>query len=686
MEPTEAEDFHSAPPPMAPPRSGTPLQSPLHASPAELATPSQLPAHAPTQHTWTDTKVLSQPVLSRPMAPLAQLPPRPPPVRAERTRAPIMSECVMCDNHLGSSKQHRLDVAKLFGIDGLPAAGWCFCSAQCARTIYGARADGPKGQRLKARLNVWVSAQLQTELRAGDEVFMLHDMSSGVNVSEGDAVVTNLEFDGTQRMARLTCRYVVGGRAHVYPTGLRRRLPAVSSTRATSARATSEASGDELARHGDDVLMDRLAVAAATQQQRATAAAATAAAMQAALDTERRVRLDAEAAATEAELRINRAERAAERIDKRAQQLTSQLQAARADIEEFDQDFDSLTKAEEQLERERARLGKRVAQLARYANPTQMRKIEKQRAALASQLRVADVEMSSTTQRLASTTQQLTERDAEIKALKEQLAQQCKVWLPGKHLVGRQHAHDDTTRLLWAKLLTLRVPPAEIAEVVASVAYAVAADFPAELKKMRLPGDNFARTMRPELGMLHQMISAITVGNGEVRCFANDASPLDGRELGETVARVQSLVRGNVILRDTHLAGCYQTADSSSRGEALAIKEKCFDRMALVLRQLRSIHEKKHGAEATDAALPAADSVGMHRLAKTVGIGDNAAAAQKAIRTEAAQLVSDAVREHMGEEKWAALQPDEQKEAGKLYGANCHRHLGNTWIDGGAKV
>ena len=108
--------------------------------------------------------------------------------------------------------------------------------------------------------------------------------------------------------------------------------------------------------------------------------------------------------------------------------------------------------------------------------------------------------------------------------------------------------------------------------------------------------------------------------------------------------------------------------------------------MALVLDQLRAIHERSHGQRATDAALPASGSVGMHCLAGTVGIGDNAAAAQKAIRVEAAALVKQAVREHLGEDKWSSMSPDEQDEASKLYGANCHRHLGNTWIDGGAKA
>ena len=143
---------------------------------------------------------------------------------------------------------------------------------------------------------------------------------------------------------------------------------------------------------------------------------------------------------------------------------------------------------------------------------------------------------------------------------------------------------------------------------------------------------------------------------------------------------------GKKVLRDWHLAGVYETADSTAYGEALAIKEKCFDRMALCLRNLRAIYERAHGVDEADAVLPAADSVGMHCLANTVGIADNASTAQKCIRTDTALPVNAAVREHMGEDKWKDLTSDEQDQAGKIYGANCHRHLGNTWIDGGAKA
>ena len=61
-------------------------------------------------------------------------------------------------------------------------------------------------------------------------------------------------------------------------------------------------------------------------------------------------------------------------------------------------------------------------------------------------------------------------------------------------------------------------------------------------------------------------------------CYATDASPLDGNELGATVARVKNIVNNRVVKRDWHLAGVYETSDSTSHGEALAIKEQCFDR------------------------------------------------------------------------------------------------------------
>ena len=104
--------------------------------------------------------------------------------------------------------------------------------------------------------------------------------------------------------------------------------------------------------------------------------------------------------------------------------------------------------------------------------------------------------------------------------------------------------------------------------------------------------------------------------------------------------------------------------------------------MSAALGDLNKIHERRVGSN-TD--LPDAGTVGMHRLEDRVAMGDNASTAQKCIRVEAAALVKDACKTHMGQEKWNSLTPEQQAASGKLYGANCHRHLGNTWIDGGAK-
>ena len=109
-------------------------------------------------------------------------------------------------------------------------------------------------------------------------------------------------------------------------------------------------------------------------------------------------------------------------------------------------------------------------------------------------------------------------------------------------------------------------------------------------------------------------------------------------------------------------------------------------RMAACLDELRKIHEKAHDKDATDAVLPAAGSVGMHSLSESVGIADNAATAQKALRTDVAQLVQTAVREQMGEEAYTRLSPEEKAKTGKIYVTNCQRHLSNTFLDGGAKA
>ena len=601
---THQQPFAGMPTPPAPNTDLVPAPYPMLAPntdpvpvpyPMLVPYPTATPGATPSSHLWSQTRPAPAPlfegsIFRPPLRPPHALPtalaltsssarpesaaPRRA-VREERTQALVESECVVC---IAEAREARVqvDVARLLDIPGLPTQLY-FCDRTCAATMHGDRAGRPKGLRVKDRLHEWAATWLGTDLRVGDEVFLIHDTSSGMNVAEGDAVVEHVEFDPTQCAALLTCRYAIGGasRPRVYPTGLRRRVShdeRAARTRASSAASSYDPWAKPSPSESDIMKIDRLRTAAASQQHRAIAAEAAASTTSAALEEERQLRAGAQLAAQEATSRIERSERQASRADAASVRLRAELKAAHAELEDFDRDYDALAELEQRVQRKRAALERRVERLQHTADPQRQRRLQEQRSVLNSDLRRAHVDLDANERLLA-------ERDAEIKRLRAELAgRQKQIWLPGLAGLGTGGAHDETTRLLWAKFLTLRAPPSEIAEMIASAAYAIASDFPEELKQMKLPSDNFARTMRPELGVLHQMISAVTVGAGETLCIANDASPLDGREMGATVARVKSIVNENVVLRDCHLAGCYETADPTSRGEALAIKEKSFDR------------------------------------------------------------------------------------------------------------
>ena len=105
--------------------------------------------------------------------------------------------------------------------------------------------------------------------------------------------------------------------------------------------------------------------------------------------------------------------------------------------------------------------------------------------------------------------------------------------------------------------------------------------------------------------------------------------------------------------------------------------------MSTCLEKMNVTHARLHGAAAT-AALPEASRISVSQLDGKVATADNASAAQASIR-ELGALVRAAVIDEMGTEAFESMPRAQQDKAGRVYRANCHRHLGNTWLDGGAK-
>ena len=478
--------------------------------------------------------------------------------------------CVVCTATIGFALRKHIcaDLTRLLGITGLQSNVY-FCDVPCARVAQGNRIDNPKGQRLIVRLAAWASGLLETDLRVGDKVHITGDQSYGINFEKGDAEIVSICYDHSVSKPIFTCKYAMDGMAR--PKVFSHQLQRLGTSAGRPPRPPNLPSdGSETRR---DSRLEQLEVSIESQRIRAVSAEASGRHAREERDEEAVMRNKAEDDAVVAQHAVQYAERRADRASAVADGALSDLANVNADLQDLESDYAQLTALEARDEAEREALERRVDKL-KASDPTELRRLQTQRSVMNADLRHAD-------KKIASLERMLGERDNRIKELEERLAKLPKIWLPHRQSgqgAGRGCPHDGITRLLWAKLLTLRCPPAEISEIFASCAYAILSEHTEELSKMDLPSDNFARNMRPELGALHQTISAITVGQGEIIYFANDASPYDGRELGVTAARVKSLVNGKTVLRDSRLAGCYETADATSKGEALSIKEQCFDR------------------------------------------------------------------------------------------------------------
>ena len=133
---------------------------------------------------------------------------------------------------------------------------------------------------------------------------------------------------------------------------------------------------------------------------------------------------------------------------------------------------------------------------------------------------------------------------------------------------------------------------------------------------------------------------------------------------------------------DMVLGGCYRTGDQTAVGEADSA-ELMFVRMEDRAATLRAEAERLLGAPAA-AALPARGAVGLHKLAGGVIVSDNAPAATATTR-EPIERAGLAVQNRIGPEEWSKLPDDEKKKQTRVLGANCFRHLPNTWLAGGEK-
>ena len=232
----------------------------------------------------------------------------------------------------------------------------------------------------------------------------------------------------------------------------------------------------------------------------------------------------------------------------------------------------------------------------------------------------------------------------------------------------------DDVRLLYMKLLVLGCAPSNLAEVVVScivacVPWAIDAG-------LELPDVGFARTLRGELGQLAKSESAIAIAGSRVVGAGVDATPINTAEYGTFNGRLEN---GRHLI----MGGAFRFPGQTALIEAGSVATM-FDRLSEDFEMIRAEVTRLHGADACAALLPTSGSVGLHKCGDGCVITTDNATAALAGRREISRLVANAVETSFGS-AWAAMDDEARAAATLSYGANCFRHLPNTWLAGGEK-
>ena len=152
-----------------------------------------------------------------------------------------------------------------------------------------------------------------------------------------------------------------------------------------------------------------------------------------------------------------------------------------------------------------------------------------------------------------------------------------------------------------------------------------------------------------------------------IASLQTDASPLDQRELAVSPMLLDDEDQfGGERRRRWFGSGAYEIHDQSGKGEALAVKEQVFDRLAAAVDRVRTQLTLLHGADNADAMLASrAAGVVMRKLVNGVVATDNASAALSS-QNELMRLVKAEVEESMGDD-WAKLSAEQQVKLGRVW-------------------
>jgi hypothetical protein len=317
----------------------------------------------------------------------------------------------------------------------------------------------------------------------------------------------------------------------------------------------------------------------------------------------------------------------------------------------------------------RAKKAERSAAQFAESSPEKLRYHERERAALNNKIHEKEVALSKSKCARARVQAECERAQGECKRLS--LEAGAHVSFPS--VSGRGGAWDGKWRVVFMELLTLDVPPNSVKEAFGVIAVALLGEERCS-RDLRLPDDNFYRELRTELAGLGQSVNALALSRGTLRSVGVDASPFRGDEILATSLQIEE---GELGLRRWSGGGATQIADMTAQGEAKAVeaKVKGLDNQLAII---KVAYELINGV----GSMPAEEPVGMANFKNCVLINDNASTALSTAK-QLGEMIAKAVEESFGAERWGEMTPEEQAAAAKVYCANCHRHLPNTYLDGG---
>ena len=292
---------------------------------------------------------------------------------------------------------------------------------------------------------------------------------------------------------------------------------------------------------------------------------------------------------------------------------------------------------------------------ARASDPTALRR----RAAEIAALNAEIVELER------AKTKAEKERDAAVEIATAARRDCGESWVPHRQRgagAGRGRAWCIKTRRLYQELLAAFVPAQKLNRVVALCAELFC---PAKCaREMELPDEKFGLSLRAEMGAVHQLCAGLALTRAQrVASQQWDGSPIDTD--GYIVAPMQLDTHtpdGSTKRERWSGVGAVQISDATSKGEALAVKMKVYDRLADRVAGLQSVLEKKYGAQEAERIINArAGGATLAKLAGGVTATDNASAAIASQRELWALLVEE-VKERIGEDEYKKLAPDEQRK------------------------